>query len=99
MDNKDIFSIIFDKIEDDELFDFNDLEKDELDKKVTIADDRVNNYLKRKFHPKEKRKIQRLIVDYSNAMCCYYRKENELFFKNGIAFGVKFIMQALSMKM
>ena len=44
MDNKDIISILFDKIEYDGLFDFDNSEKDELDSEVTVLSKRISKY-------------------------------------------------------
>lgn len=41
MNDKDILSIIFDKIEDDGCFDFDDSERETLDERVTIADQKL----------------------------------------------------------
>lgn len=44
MNDKDILSIIFDKIEDDGCFDFDDPERETLDERVTIADQKITMY-------------------------------------------------------
>ena len=99
MNDKDILSIIFDKIEDDGCFDFDDPERETLDESVTLADKKITNFIRRKIHPRNRKHLHNLIQDYSLATCSYFHKENELFFKNGVAIGIKIILNALSMKM
>lgn len=99
MNNKDIISIIFDKIKEDKYFDFNDVEKEKLDEIVTRADKKLTNFIQKKVHPRNKKQLHKLILDYNLAMGSYYHKENELFFKNGVAIGIEIILTALSMKM
>lgn len=81
MDNKDIISILFDKIEDDGLFDFDNSEKDELDSEVTVLSKRISKYMQNNLSQKNKKKLNKLFIDYSLATASYYHKENELFFK------------------
>lgn len=99
MNNKDIISIIFDKIENDGYFDFDDSERKELDKSVTIADKKITNYIRKKIHPRNRNQLHNLIQDYSLAIDSYYHKENELFFRNGVAVGIEIILNSLYMKM
>ena len=99
MNDKDILSIIFDKIEDDGCFDFDDPERETLDERVTIADQKITNFMHKNLHPRNRKKLHRLILNYSLATGSYYHKENELFFKNGVAIGIKIILNALCMKM
>lgn len=99
MNDKDIISMIFDKIEDEGYFDFDDPEREKLDESVTLADKKITNFIRKKIHPKKRKQLHNLILDYSLATGSYYRKENELFFKNGVAIGIEIILNALSMKM
>ena len=61
MDNKDIISILFDKIEDDGLFDFDNSEKDELDSEVTVLSKRISKYMQNNLSQKNKKKLKKKI--------------------------------------
>lgn len=99
MGKTDILSVLFNKIEDDELFDFDDAEKDELDSEVTILSKRVSRFIENNLYSKKRKKLQNLLMEHDLAVASYFRKENELFYKNGVATGIRIVVEALSMKM
>lgn len=99
MVNKDIFSVLFNAIEDDGLFDFDDAEKDELDSEVTVLDKRITKFIEKNLYPNKRKKLNSLLVDYNLAVTSYFHKESELFYKNGVATGIRIVIEALSMNM
>lgn len=98
MGNIDILNVLFKKFEEDELFYFNDAEKDELDSEVTVIDNKITKFIQKELYSKKQKKLKRLLMDYNLALGSYYGKKNELCFKNGVAVGIKIIISALSMK-
>lgn len=98
MEYKDIIDFLFNKKEDEELFCLEDEELKSLDHKVDIADKELYKFIDSKVHPKLRKKLKHLLLEYSNAMCVYLRQENALFYKNGVSDGIKLIMVGLSLK-
>lgn len=98
MNYKDIINFLFNKKEDEELFDLEDSKREMFKNKSSIAYDEIIKFIDLKVHPKSRNKLKDLLSKYDDVECEYLRKENELLYRNGIADGVKFIMTALSMK-
>lgn len=98
MGNIDIINVLFKKFEEDDLFNFDDAEKDEFDSEVTVIDNKINKFIEKELYSKKQKKLRKLFMDYNLALGLYYGKENELCFKNGVAVGIKIIISALSMK-
>ena len=63
-----------------------------------IADKELSKFIDSKLHPKLRKKLKHLLLEYSNAMCVYLMQENALFYRNGVSDGIKLIMVGLSLK-
>lgn len=98
MEYKDIFEVLFDKKEDADLFDLADAELEELDSEVGKKDKELTKFIDTKIHPKCRKKLKQLLLQYNLQFAAYFRRENQLFYKNGISDAVKFIMNSLSIK-
>ena len=55
MGNIDILNVLFKKFEDDELFYFNDAEKDELDSEVTVIDNKITKFIQKELYSKKQK--------------------------------------------
>ena len=98
MNYKDIINFLFNKKEDEELFDLEDSKREMFKNKSSIAYDEIIKFIDLRVHPKSRNKLKDLLSKYDDVECEYLRKENELLYRNGIADGVKFIITVLSTK-
>lgn len=98
MNYRDIINFVFNKKEDEELFDLEDSEREKLKEKSGIVYDEIIKFIDSRVHPKSRNKLKRLLLKYDEVECGYLRKENELLYRNGVADGVKFIITALTIK-
>jgi hypothetical protein len=98
MENKNIIDFLFDKKEEDNLFSLDDIELDTLKNKVEIVENEILKFIDKRVHPKSRKKLRRLLLNYNNAIFISAAKENELYYKYGVSDGAKFITSALSIK-
>lgn len=98
MDYKDIINFLFNKKEDEELFDLEDSEREKFKNSSEMAYDELIKFIDSRVHPKSRNKLKHLLLKYDEVECGYLRKENELLYRNGVADGVKFIITALTIK-
>lgn len=99
MGNSDILSILFNKINEDNLYHFDDSEKDELDSEITILDKRIDKFIKQNLYSKKQKKLNNLLEKYELSLGSFHHKECEMYFRTGVSLGIEFILEALSMKM
>lgn len=98
MDYNDIINFLFNKKEDEELFDLENVEREKLKGKSGIVYDEIIKFIDSRVHPKSRNRLKNLLLKYDDAECACWRKENELLYRNGVADGVKFIITALTIK-
>lgn len=98
MKQKDIVAVLFDKVEDDDLLDLDDEILSELDTSIEIIEKKVTNFINKRVHPKNKYKLNQLLKQKESKIYAYLHRENELFYKNGVADGVQFMLSVLSIK-
>lgn len=98
MNYKDIINFLFNKKQDDELVDLDDLEREECKNKLIGAYNEIIKFIDSRIHPKSRNILKNLLSRYYDIECKYLHKENELLNSNGVADGVKFIRIALIMK-
>ena len=80
----DVLDNLFDKKEDDDLFNLEDKELKRLDKKLGEMNDKMD-------------RAREHLREYSNLLFTYLHRENQLFYKNGIADGIQILLFALTM--
>lgn len=98
MENKNIINFLFNKKEDDELFDLDDAELETLNNKSDKSSKEINNFIDTKVHPKCRKKLKKLIFQYNQNLGAVLHRENELFYENGFSDCLKFILTALLLK-
>lgn len=98
MGDKNIIDFLFDKKDEDQLFLLEDTELKKLDNKITMVNNEISKFIEKRVHPKSRKKLRRLLRDYSNAIFVHVARENELYYKYGVSDGVKFITSSLSVK-
>lgn len=69
-----------------------------LQENVILLNKEISNFIKKRVHPKSRKKLQKLLLDYSNAIFLNTAKENELYYRYGAEDGVKFIIDSLNAK-
>lgn len=98
MENADLIDLLFDKQEDDDIFNFKDNLLEELDNKIERDSNKLNTFIDRRVHPKTRRNLKELIRKSETSIDEYNRRENQLYYKNGVTDGVKLILKLLSFK-
>ena len=98
MNYRDIINFVFNNKEDEELFDLEDSEREKFKNSSEMVYDELIKFIDSRVHPKSRNKLKHLLLKYDEVECGYLRKENELFYRNGVADGVKFIITALTIK-
>ena len=98
MKYKDIIEFLFNKKEEEGLFYLEDTEMEKLKKETITISHEIFELINKKVHPKCRKKLLNLLNKYDDAETLQVSKENELFYKNGVADGVKFILTALSIR-
>lgn len=96
--NKSILNLLFKKKEDDRLFVFNTPELKEVDEKISIANNEIKKFINSQIHPKCRKKMNQLINKHTDLMMDYAEREDELFYEEGFADGVRMILECLFLK-
>lgn len=91
----DILNFLFSKKEEDKFFIFNTPELNEIDNKITIVDENITKFIETKIHPKCRKKLRHLITEYGDLILAYANEQNELFYREGFADGIKTILLSL----
>lgn len=92
----DVLDNLFDKKEDDDLFNLDDEELVRLDKALEEMKDKLDKFIYEEISPDNREKTKKYFKEYSSLLFKYMRKENQLFYKNGIADGIKILLFALT---
>lgn len=98
MENQDIINFLFNKKVEDNIFLIEDNELHRLDNNAIIANKEILEFIDKRVHPKSRKKLKKLLINYDNAKYLSIARENELYYKYGISDGIKFILAALSTK-
>lgn len=98
MEDNSIIAYLYDRKLEDNLFTLSDPQLKRLQQKIRIVDKEISNFITNRVHPKSRRRLQKLLFDYSNAVFLNASKENELYYKSGARDGVKFIIDSLTAK-
>lgn len=96
--NENIIDYLYDKKTEDKKFTLEDSELDQLQHEVTIADKAISKFITKRVHPKSRNKLRKLLAEYSNTVFASISKENQLYYKQGYADGIKTIIDSLSAK-
>lgn len=92
----DIITIIYEKKEDDDLFDFKSKELVELEKTRTNRSKDLYAFIRKRVHPKSQRTLEDLIEKYVNAYVETSFCENKLYYRSGFSDGISIIKKALA---
>lgn len=98
IEKNDIIDFLFDKQEDDDLLALDDEIKSNLYESNEILENKIMKFIDKRVHPKTKEKLKQLIKQKEKKSLECLHRENQLFYRNGVADGVQFILTALSMK-
>lgn len=96
--NENIIDYLYDKKIEDKKFNLEDAELDQLQHQVTIVDKAISKFIKKRVHPKSRDKLQNLLLEYSTTAFASISKQNQLYYKQGYADGIKTIIDSLSAK-
>lgn len=98
MPKKDIVDFLFDKQVDEDLFSVSDEVLEALDTKIEMTDNRINNFINKRVHPKSRSTLQTLLRQKEKSVLENSNRENRLFYRNGISDGISLMLIALSTK-
>lgn len=74
------------------MFDFEDEALKSLDKQISDSNEKLDCFIEKRVHPKTQEKLQEKIIDHISLLYSYIDRENELYYKNGVADGIKLMM-------
>lgn len=98
MPKKDIIDFLFDKQVDDDLLSLSDEILESLDTKMEMTDNRINEFINKRVHPKSRSKMYSLLREKEKSVLENSSRENRLFYRNGISDGISLMLIALSTK-
>ena len=93
----DVLDNLFDKKEDDNLFNLEDRELKRLDAKLGEVNEKLDKFIAEEIPPQSRDSAREHLREYSNILFSYLHRENQLFYKNGIADGIQILLVSLSM--
>lgn len=93
----DVLDNLFDKKEDDELFNLEDREIKRLDEELGKINEKLDKFITEEIPPQSRESAREHLREYSNILFSYLHRENQLFYKNGIADGIQILLIALTM--
>lgn len=95
MEEKSIIELLFQKKDEEGGIELHNEKLKELDKEVSVLDDKITNYIAKRVHPKCRKKLNELIDDYTRATFKYYDKERGLIYETGFFDGMNTMLDAL----
>ena len=93
----DVLDNLFDKKEDDNLFNLEDRELKRLDAELGEVNEKLDKFITEEIPPQSRDSAREHLREYSNILFSYLHRENQLFYKNGIADGIQILLVSLSM--
>lgn len=93
----DVLDNLFDKKEDDDLFNLEDREIKRLDEELGKINEKLDKFITEEIPPQSRESAREHLREYSNLLFSYLHRENQLFYKNGVADGIQILLIALTM--
>ena len=93
----DVLDNLFDKKEDDDLFNLEDREIKRLDEELGKINEKLDKFITEEIPPQSRDSAREHLREYSNILFSYLHRENQLFYKNGVADGIQILLIALTM--
>lgn len=93
----DVLDNLFDKKEDDDLFNLEDREIKRLDEELGKINEKLDKFITEEIPPQSRDSAREHLREYSNLLFSYLHRENQLFYKNGVADGIQILLIALTM--
>lgn len=97
-ENADIIDALFDKQEDDDLFNMKDELLEELSDKIEKCTEDIQKFIEKRVHPRSRTKLRKLLKRKEKSLYSYLRRENQLFYKNGVSDGISLVLLSLTFK-
>lgn len=98
MENEDCIDLLFDKKDEECIFNLSDNLLEELSKKLEVANDKLEHLISKKVHPKSRTQLKMFIRDSDNFKNKYHHRENQLYYKNGFVDGINTVLMLFSFK-
>lgn len=90
-----ITDFIFERKEEYNLFSFKDVELDEVDKKITKSENIIGKFIKKRVHPKSRKRLQDLINNHLDYMFEYNYVQGKLYYNSGFKDGIILMLSVL----
>lgn len=95
---EDVLEMIFEKRGDDDSFKIQDEKLKQLKRKVGITNKIMFYFISRKVDSNCRMELKKLIDKRNKCMSDYHYRENQLFYKNGVADGMNIILSIINLK-
>ena len=84
---KNALCMLFEKMEEDEMFKFKDEELQDWEQEFRDKSDKLTLFIGTRIHPKARKKLIYLLNEYKEAKSEYCAIQNRLYFESGIKIG------------
>ena len=98
MKERNLIEQLFEKRDMDEYFDFNNEELKGISKIMEATENKISKLLKKRVHPKTRRKIGYQFDKYQQKSFRYYEKERGLVYESGFIDGINLMLLVMGKK-
>lgn len=84
---RDIISLLFEKKEEEEMFNFNSKEITKWSKTKSKASEELFDFIGKKVHPKSRQQLIELVEKYISVTAQYFECQNKMYYTEGIKDG------------
>lgn len=87
-DKDDFFDLVFEKMEDTDIFDMNDTLLEKYRKENIEVSDKLYEFIEKRVHPNCKKELLKMLNKRNDTTSNYYYRENQLYYQNGFMQGM-----------
>lgn len=95
---EDIIDLLFNKKDEECIFNLSDNFLEDLNNRLEISNDKIEHLINKKVNPKLRTHLKMFIRDSDNLKNKYHHRENQLYYKNGFVDGISAILMLASFK-
>lgn len=93
-----ILHILYEKKEDDDLFNFDDEEINNLNHQLNNVEVEISYFIEKRIHPGSREKLEKLLKKQMELLQSYFYRENKLIYENGVIDGLNIIFSNFSLE-
>ncbi len=98
MENEDCIDLLFDKKDEECIFNLSDNLLEELNNRLEISNDKIEHLISKRIHPKLRTQLKAFIRESDSLKYKYHHRENQLYYKNGFVDGINTVLMFFSFK-